>query len=387
MKPLTFLLIAGDPSGDMAVADLVQALREESGPVGPRFIGAGGPRMAASGVNLAAELTAHSVIGLEILKQFRFFQRTFRSLLDLADRELPDAVIGVDYAGFNLRFATAIRRRLANRQGPFHNWNPFLVQFISPQVWASRPARAKRMERILDLLLSILPFERSWFQRISPNLPVEFVGHPLVDRRSTTHPMNSAKPNAEPTLLLLPGSRAGELHRHLPVMVPAALLVQRETGIRIRMVLPTEALGNMARQQVPPDFPGTIEVGALDDALDGATLAIASTGTVTLECAWFGVPTLALYKTSRLTYEIGRRIITVDHLAMPNLLAGRTLMPEFIQDDANPSRLAAAALTLIGDEKQRAAIRNDLLGVARSLGPPGASRRAARAILSRLRPA
>jgi len=383
---LTLMLIAGDPSGDLAAADLVRALHREFSPWRPRFIGAGGPAMRTAGVDLRYELTRHSVIGLEILRRLADFRRIFTDLLELADADLPDAIIGVDYSGFNLRFAAAVRTRVHRRSGTFHNWNPCLIQYISPQVWASRAGRARRMAQTHDLLLSILPFEPGWFAQHAPRLPVIFVGHPLVDRRQKVPPsvMSLGHSQSRPSVVLLPGSRAGELHRHLPVMIPAAATIVRETGAEIRVVVPDEPLRDIAQSYLPQGFPTALQVGRLDEALSQATLALASTGTVTLECAWFGVPTVAMYKTSPLTYYVGRRIITVPYLAMPNLLAQDRLIPELIQHEATHEALASTALELLRDPRRRDSIRNRLLDIARSLGAPGASQRAARAIRDQL---
>lgn len=384
MKPLTFLLIAGDPSGDLAAADLVRALRKAAGPSSPRFFGAGGPALREAGVQLDFELTGHSVIGLEILRRLRFFRQVFHGLLRRAHEETPDAIIGVDYSGFNLRYARAIKAGLREHPRPFHNWRPRLIQYISPQVWASRAGRARQMEQTHDLLLSVLPFEPAWFSQRAPGLRVQFVGHPLVDRRQPFRPDTNYRSPAPPEVALLPGSRADELKRHLPVLVPAAERIHRETGARLRLVLPAEPLRPLAQMFITSPALIDVQVGGLDEALQRATLALASTGTVTLECAWFGVPTVALYKTSWLTYQIGRRIVTVRHLAMPNLLAGETVLPELVQDAATPDAIATEALELLRNKPRRQAIRLRLLGLARQLGEPGTSDRAARGILDLL---
>ncbi len=342
--------------------------------------------MAAAGVELSHDLTRHSVIGLEIFRKYSELRRVFHDLLNLAGRERPDLVVGVDYGGFNLRFAAAVRARIAGESGPFLNWRPRIVQYVSPQVWASRPGRAQTMERTHDLLLSILPFEAAWYARHAPTLPVEFVGHPIVDRHHTLAPPASPQPSpgTPPVLLLLPGSRVGELQRHLPVMIPAARQVTAATGARVRLVLPREALRSVAAPFLAELPSVEVQVGDLPAALQGATVALASTGTVTLECAWFGVPTVALYRTSALTYAIGRRIVTVKYLAMPNLLADAVVMPEFVQDAATPEALAGSLCELLQDPAKLAASRARLQDVARQLGTPGAARRAAAAILGKL---
>ncbi len=185
MNPKTFMLIAGEASGDLLAAELVSALlaaskQSEDGRV-PQFFGAGGSRMAAAGVELAFDLTQHSVIGVsDVLKNYFKFRRLFHQLLALAIERKPDAVIGVDYGGFNLRFGHAVKEYV--RENPFANWNPKIIQFVSPQVWASRPGRANLLAADYDLLLSIFPFEKNWYAKRVPKLRVEFVGHPMVER-------------------------------------------------------------------------------------------------------------------------------------------------------------------------------------------------------------
>ena len=375
------MLVAGDPSGDLLAAELARELARRAGPFRPRFLGAGGPAMAEAGVALQHDLTRHSVIGLEILRKYRELKAVFDDLVNLALSERPDVIVGVDYGGFNLRLAKAIRQRLAKEQGPFVNWRPKLVQYVSPQVWASRPGRAQTIAQHHDLLLSILPFEAAWYARQAPGLRVEFVGHPIVDRHGGCRREWSPSADGRPSLLLLPGSRVGELQRHLPVMIPAAQRLLRETGCAVRMVLPRESLRAVAAPWLNAVPELEVQIGELPAALSRATVALASTGTVTLECAWFGVPTVALYRTSALTYAIGRRIVTVPFLAMPNLLAGEAVMPEFVQDAATPDALAGAVRSLLESPERRAAQQTRLREIVATLGSPGAAGRAAGAIL------
>ncbi len=380
------MVVAGEPSGDQLAAELVRALRAEAAPFAPTFFGAGGERMAAAGVELALDLTRHAVIGIPTPGQYAKFRHFRDDLVALAAARTPDIVVCVDFFAFNGSLAERIRAESMKRAGIFQNWRPKLVQYVSPQVWASRAGRAKRLEHTHDLLLSILPFEAAWYARHAPGLRVEFVGHPLVERHAARRLNASpdAKPEAaaSPELLLLPGSRAGELRRHLPVMLAAAKRIEAETGAKLRMVLPAATLAKQTEPLIA-DVPGlTLQIGGLPEALARATVALASTGTVTLECAWFGVPTVALYKTSPLTYAIGKRIVTVKFLAMPNLLANEAVMPEFIQHEATPENLANAVIALLKDAPRRAAVRGRLASVVASLGTPGASHRAAHAILS-----
>jgi lipid-A-disaccharide synthase len=395
MKPKSIMLIAGEASGDTLGAELVDALRREltaaeveytsdSQPLHtglePRFFGAGGPRMAAAGVELAFDLTEHSIIGIPSPKSYLKGRQRFHQLLRIALERQPDAIIGIDYNYFNLSFAHAIRQYTTRRSGWFHDWRPRLVKYISPQVWASREDRAYQIARDYDLLLSIFPFEKDWYAKRVPKLKVEFIGHPMVDRfvKPSVHHQSPAA-NA-PQILLLPGSRRKELQRHLPVMLAALKLIREKLPqSQAKIVLPDESLAEEARLlNVPPDI--AIQIGNLPAALAQSDLALASTGTVTMECAFFGVPTVTLYKTSWTTYEIGKRIVKVKSLTMPNLLAGEEVFPEFIQNDATAANISRAALELLQNEARRKSMKVKLAEILASLGGPGASRRAARAI-------
>lgn len=274
------MLIAGETSGDMLAAELVDALRTElvaadavytpdlqplhTG-LEPRFFGAGGPAMQAAGVELAFDMTEHSVIGLsDVLKHYLKFRRLFSRLHRLALEREPDAIVCVDFSGFNRRFAHAIRQHTRRRHDWFHNWKPKLIQYVSPQVWASREGRAYQVAGDYDLLLSIFPFEKDWYARRVPKLRVEYVGHPIGDRftiddsRLTDNSMrNASGVNRKSEILLLPGSRAGELDRHVPVMLGALKLMRGSfPGLRARMVVPNEAL---AQQAKPLNLPSDVE--------------------------------------------------------------------------------------------------------------------------------
>jgi len=402
------MLIAGEASGDTLAAELVSALRTrvlqvESQPttdvqplrteLAPRFFGAGGTRMAAAGVELAFDLTQHSVIGVsDVLKNYFTFRRLFNQLFKLAIERQPDVIIGVDYGGFNLRFAHAIKHYVRRHRSEFIPWNPKIVQYVSPQVWASRPGRAYQMAEDHDLLLSIFPFEKDWYAKRAPKLRVEFVGHPMVGRFSSEGRVPRDPSTDElgtrgvrrSDILLLPGSRRTELKRHLPLMLDALKLVQAKVqNVKAKLVLPNESLTQQARSiGVPPG--AEIQTGNLTQALAQADLAVASTGTVTMECAFFGVPTVTLYKTSWSTYQIAKRIVTVKWLTMANILAGEEVFPEFVQDAATPENIANATLELLRNEARRNAVKTKMAEVVASLGGPGANGRAAEAIVNLL---
>ena len=389
---LSIMLIAGEPSGDLLAAELVAAMTACSPGTRLQAFGAGGPQMSAAGVDVVLDLTRHSMIGLaEAVTRYRTFKRLFDQLLDLAFERRPDVIVCVDFSGFNSRFARAVRNRLRSRADSA--WTPKIVQYVSPQVWASRPGRARTMARDLDLLLAIFPFEKAWYAERVPELRVEFVGHPMLDRHAAAGDATPAVRQPEgapdspqtrpPDIVLLPGSRVGEVRRHLPVMLGAVALIRESSpGARFRIVAPTEALRHAADAAVSRERGIEMQVGGLAGALAHADLAIASTGTVTMECAYFRVPAVAMYKTSWLTYQLGKRIVTVRHLAMPNLLANDTLFPELVQHEATSENVARAALALLNDPPRRAEIRRRLGEVIASLGGPGANLRAAHAILA-----
>jgi lipid-A-disaccharide synthase len=377
VKPPQFMLIAGEASGDMLGAELIAALRAQLTERGASFFGVGGPRMQAAGMELIFDFTGNAVWGLEAIKQLWEFRRRFQQLLKLAIERKPDAIICVDFAGFNRSFAHAIREHTRNSGS---NWNPKIIQYVSPQVWASRPGRADKMARDIDLLLAIFPFEKAWYAKRTPQLRVEFVGHPMIDRYASALPARAKEfSETAPLIVLLPGSRPTELKKHLPIFRETVRLIRAARADTRAVVVLSDRLAALARQM---GLPENVEVQSnLHEALARADLAIAKSGTVTLECAYFGVPTVVLYKTSAITYEIGIRIVQVKWAAMPNILANEEVFPEFLQYDATPPNIARAALELMGNTARRTRVQEKLRDIRASLGTPGASGRAAREII------
>jgi lipid-A-disaccharide synthase len=397
MIPTRFMVIAGEASGDELAAELVKELRagverrahtsKDAQPINnslaPRFFGAGGKRMADAGVELAFDLTQHSVIGLDLLHKYFQFRELFNRLLALALEREPHVIICVDFSVFNSMFAAAIKKHVRARRGTFNNWEPRVIKYISPQVWASRAGRAYQIARDFDLLLSIFPFEKKWYASRVPSLPVEFVGHPLLDRYASAQSFENKTDAQTVSIVLLPGSRRRELERHLPVMLETFARIRAAMpSATAKIVLPDADLSDLARAMIPSSASVQIQIGELSTALRGATIAISKTGTITMECACFGVPTVTLYKTSWATYEIGKRLVKVKSLTMPNLLADEPVFPEFIQNDATPEKISAAALELLRNPSARQRVRARLTEIIMSLGGPGASRRAADAILN-----
>ena len=237
-------------------------------------------------------------------------------------------------------------------------------------------------------------FEKDWYAQRVPQLRVEFVGNPIVDR-CKKFKAAAARTSAEPPpamvvrqskIVLLPGSRKAELLHHVPILAEVARRIAAAQMATFRMVLPNEALLTLARSLLRGDEQIELQTGVLDKALAQADLAITKSGTITLELACFGVPAIVIYKTSPLTYFVGKRVVTVQHLAMPNLLAKETLFPEFIQADATPEKISSAALELLRDEPRRLKIKAKLAEIVSSLGGEDASRRAARILIQLLMP-
>jgi lipid-A-disaccharide synthase len=405
------MLIAGEASGDQLAAELVAALRAKRPDA--KFFGAGGAQMRTAGVDVVYDMGKLAIVGVtDVIKNVFVIRRLQKQLLAEAIARKPDVFIGVDYGGFNLRFGHAIKQYL--RDNPFVDWKPKVVQFISPQVWASRPKRADRMAGDYDLLLSIFPFEKDWYAKRVPSLRVEFVGHPMVERFGKAE---SGKRKAEisetaPRILLLPGSRRSELKQHLPAMLGAVKLIRKEfPKSEAKIVLPNDNSSmldlivwecarerriKLRRGPAPETLQGArqflnkafsnfdIQVGNLPTALAEADVAIAKTGTVTMECAFMRVPTVTLYKGSWLNYQIAKRVITVKSFTMANILAGEEVYPEFLQYDLTAENLARATLEILQDEGRRAKMRGQLDKIIASLGEPGATRRAAESILGLL---
>jgi lipid-A-disaccharide synthase len=400
MKRKQIMLVAGDPSGDANAADLVRALAQavpaaefkitnDTQPLttalAPSFFGAGGPKMAAAGVDLAFDLTSDAVIGPGgLVNKLPKILRQFKELKRLAIERQPDLIILVDYGEFNLRFAHAIRKYLHARCGIFFNWRPKIVQFTSPQVWASRPGRAKRIAQDYDLLVSLIPFEKQWYAAREPKLPVEFVGNPIFDRfpEGTPAEFSRAENVSPPLVLLLPGSRRGELVRHVPLMAESAGRIAAKQKVRFLMIVPNETMAELARTLLPKAAVNIeLQIGGLKEGLRAATVALSKSGTITMECALFCVPSVVIYKTDPFTYLGGRLLVNVKYLSMPNLLAGEAVFPEFIQGQATPTKVSAAVLELLASKEQRARVRGKLREIMRDCGSPGTAGRAATAIV------
>jgi lipid-A-disaccharide synthase len=371
-RSLVILMVAGEASGDAHGAELIQAIKEKQPKA--RIIGVGGPRMAAAGQEQLLDLSAHAVLGLtEVLKQYFKFRKFRDQVLDLAKRERPDAVVLIDCSGFNLRLTPSLRRDLPGTR---------IIYYISPQVWASRAGRVGAMQRDIDLLLAILPFEKAWFARVAPKFNVQWVGHPVLDR---IRKVDVVEPNPN-FVALLPGSRKTEAEKHLPVLWEAAHLMGRNRpALKFILLSPNEAIQKYSLEMLAkfpaPNFTFEYNVGYAISHLSRCALALVASGTASLECALVGIPQIVVYRVHPLTYAVGRRVVKVKYLSIVNVMANEAIVPEFLQDNLEASAVAQEALELLGNPQRREAMKRRVAQVVSTLGEPGASKRAAEAIL------
>lgn len=375
------MILAGEPSGDALAADLVVEIRRAvgKGELIPSFFGIGGPKLKGAGVEILENMTCLTVFGLfDVARRFFHFKRIFRRVLEEAKQRQPKWIILVDYGGFNLRFAKALRSWSDKKARQFANWRPRMVYYVPPQVWASREGRAASLASAVDLVVSIFPFEKDWYHRRFPNLPVKYVGDPMATRfRHFPSPANaSASSGSLSQIALLPGSRPQEIRRHLPLMLGAFEELCRRQKCQATVVAPNPEWTQQTT--LPPGVKRQVDNAA--EVLRRSTVAIAASGAVTRECAYLGVPTVVIYKLPWLDYQIAKRAVKIRHIAMPNILAGETIFPELIQEAATPKAIAQEVFRLL-DSEERVRIAAALKRVVSSLGPPGASRQAAQKII------
>ncbi|MDQ3743138.1 MAG: lipid-A-disaccharide synthase [Acidobacteriota bacterium] len=385
-ESLRLMFVAGEESGDAHAAALVRALRERAPAARFEFFGSTGARMREAGVESVVREDDLAITGLlEIARALPRFLASYRALKRAASERRPDAVVLVDWPDFNLPLARALRRRGLR-----------IIYYISPQLWAWRSHRVRQVRRDVDLMLSILPFEKVWY-RSRGVAHVEFVGHPLAERarpRETRaefcarHRLDPARP----VIALLPGSRRKEFERILPHMLDAAALVSAKLqGAQFVVALASRRSPDEARRLIAA-HPEASKLAPLvrvahDEAraaLNAADAAAVCSGTATLEAALLATPLVVVYKESALNWHTLGRLITVEHYGLVNLVAGERVAPELMQDDFDGASLARELLALLdpaNNERARARLRE---ATAR-LGEGGASQRAADAVLRAVR--
>lgn len=374
MTRLYFL--AGEASGDAHGAALIAALRERRPDLA--FCGRGGARMRGiAGGEMEDWCDQSAVVGLwEVLKKYRYFRREFHRALGEIERLRPAGVVLIDYPGFNLRLAAALRKRALPLK---------IIYYISPQVWAWNRSRIPRMARLLDLMICIFPFEAPMYE--PAGLKSVFAGHPLVD----TLAAESAGPvGREPDLIgLFPGSRQREVRKNFPVMLGAAQRLKAlRPGLRFAAAAVSEA--RAAELRAACDAAGwtgadcPVTVGNSRGLMRRAAVGMVASGTATVEAACLAMPLLIIYRVAWLTYGVARAVVRVPYLGMINLLSGREIAREFLQSRARPGAIADETLRLLEDREARERQLGELREVVARLGGGGASARAAEAILGPL---
>lgn len=373
-KSARLLISAGEPSGDVYAGELVARLRAARPDLDA--FGLGGDAVAASGARLLAHVRDVAVVGLlEVLRHLGDLRALFDRLLAEADRERPDVAVLVDYPDFNLRLAAQLHRRGIP-----------VVYYVSPQVWAWRRGRLKQIRRHVSRMLVLFPFEEAIYREA--RVPVTFVGHPLVERLAPLADRDAfvrgiGLDPGRPLVAVLPGSRSREVAHHRPALRGAAELMRARRPDLQLVVAAAPGLSDDALEGI-----GLPIVRDRTQALLGAADAgIVASGTATVEAALLGLPMVVVYRLSPVTYALGRPLVRLDRFAMVNLIAGRDVVPELIQGDFTPERVAAETLRLLDDPERREAMRRDLADVSARLGAPGASDRAAEAVAAFLPPA
>lgn len=367
------LISAGEASGDIHAAAVTAAIKRIDSTT--EVFGMGGDELRAAGGEVLFDIKDHGVMGfVEVLKKLPDLFKLRREFVRVMDERKPDCLVVVDYPGFNMKLA-----KLAHDKGiP-------VVSYIAPSAWAWNKGRAKNVAKIVDKVACIFPFEYDVYKEAGA--PVEFVGHPLVD---IVHPtMERAEAEAwvgkepgRPLVLLMPGSRLMEIERMLDVILEGAKLLQKQMP-QVQFAMPRAGTIPLEMLQSKIQASGLevkITEGHNYDLFSVADLALATSGTVTLEAAMCGLPSVILYRTSAITAFIARRVINIPNIGLPNIVAGRQILPELLQEELTPAKLAATAVELLAPER-RPQLEANLAYMKERLGEPGAVNRVAQLIL------
>lgn len=367
MPPTQILISAGEASGDMYAARLAAALRARAD---VQLFGMGGPRMRDAGVELVADCSEVSLVGIvEIAKKYPALKRVWKQLLHETARRKPRLAILTDFPGFHLRLARALKRQGVPS-----------VYFVCPQFWAWRPWRANLVRRRFVRGLCIFPFEQEWYR--ARGVKADFIGHPLVGNvaaKRTREEFAAAfgLDASKPIVALLPGSRSGEIAHHMPTLMQACRLIQKDHTVQFVLALAQGVKRSQIARFLIPEVAMHVVEDATYDALGAADLSIVSSGTATVEAALMGAPMIVVYRLAPLTAAIARWLVRTPMFAMVNLIAGKGIVPELVQKDFTPAKLASEAVRLLDSPEERAEIRRGLAEVREKLGPPGAVERAA----------
>ena len=368
------LIVTGEASGDLHGANLANAIRTLRPDM--EVLGVGGAKMKAAGVTLIHGIERLDVVGILGLAQLRSAIRTYAALTRFLRKESLDVVVFIDHPGMNLRLA-----RVASRAG--HR----VVYYIAPQIWAWAASRIRLISRVVDRVIVILPFEEALYRRAG--VPCDFVGHPLLDAMAPSYDRADLRKRFgfDATTLvigLFPGSREREVRSLLPIMMQAAARLTRlHPGLQLAAAqAPSIRDGLIEELSAGTDVDVRIIRDQPHEVMTAADLLLVASGTATLQAAVIGTPMVIAYRASPLTYWLARWLVKVDCIGLVNIVAGRRIVPELIQHEATPERLSEEAARLLGDEGAYRTMRAALRAVRESLGAPGASRRAAAAVLA-----
>ena len=352
-------VVAGEASGDLHGAEVLRELKKLDPSIDA--FGIGGDLLAAQGMRLLHHAREMGIVGFfNVLLHYRLFKRIFEDMAAAVARERPDAVLLVDYPGFNQRMARRCKE-LGLR----------VVYYISPQVWAWRRGRVRHIAKYVDRMIVIFPFEETFYRE--HGFDAVYVGHPIIEEIG--HLERAARGDEVTRIALLPGSRRAEVMSLLQAMTGAVEILARERRVEAYVVqaptIPRELLGTSL-----PVVPH--ENGA---AVARADIALSSSGTATLECAVLGTPVVVMYRLSRANYWLGRMVVKIPHFGLINIVAGKEVVPELVQNNVNPERIAAEARKLL-EPATYARVVGELAAVRSKLGDAGAARRAAEAVMN-----
>ncbi|MGZ5043152.1 MAG: lipid-A-disaccharide synthase [Methylobacter sp.] len=376
-KPLKILFSAGEASGDQHAANMFLELQKQQPDI--QGLGMGGAKMAQAGIDIRYDSSQIAVIGvIEVIKHYAEIRRALTLMQQLVVEERPDLLVCVDYKEFNFKLA-----RYAKQQGVK------VLFYVSPQVWAWRPGRVKAYGKVIDMMAVIFPFETAYYE--AEHVPVRYVGHPSVDK---VHPQYDKEEalhrfgldSSKPIVGLLPGSRANEIKRMLPVMLAAAEKVQAALP-DCQFILPQAgSIGDALLSTYLSQSPLAINVVKNQpyDAIQCCDAVMTTSGTATLEIALLTVPMVICYKLSPVTYWLGRLLVKIPFIGLPNIVSGKAIIKELIQNEATAENLADEVLKLLNDNAYAEQMRQNLVLVKQQLGQGGGSKNMAQLALEML---
>jgi len=368
-------VVAGEVSGDMHAASLIKELKALNPNI--KIMGLGGKRMQEEGVKLFFDLTKIAVIGFtEVLRNIWLHRKIFYDFIKRAEQERPDAIILVDYPGFNLRLAKELKKRGFR-----------VIYYISPQIWAWGKERIEIIKENVDKMIVLFDFEKDIY--LKEGINVDFVGHPLLDSVHTTLPKEqfvkvASLENKKPIITLMPGSRKNVVMKNLPIMIESAKIIYKNFPNAQFLVLSSSNVDiDIYHSQIKKtNLPIRLFESQHYNAIACADLALCASGTVTLETAILNTPMLIIYKVSFLTWAFAKTLVKIPYIGLVNVIAQRQIIPEYIQFNAKPEVIAREAIELLNKKERYQTMLNDLSQIKKHLGSPGASRKAAESILS-----